>query len=464
MRWIYRGGEVIGGWRLARRLGRGGNGEVWQATSSGDPAAVKFLRSRDINSERYQRFQAEVRVHQETAGNAGVLPMLDHELPANPSKHSPAWLSMPLAVRVEKALGPNPRLERVVGAIVEVAETLASLQQRGVAHRDIKPTNLLAWKGRWVLGDLGLATFPGKAALTRTGHQLGPLHFMAPEMFIDAKGADPYKADAFSLAQTMFVLATGQRYPPRGGVRLAEPHASLSAWINVPRMGSLDALLELATALAPGARPTHSEFAAELRAWLRGPAPPLRPLDLSDLRADAIALVARETGEAKRFERLRDAAHRLARDVDEQATKVTSEIGSALPGFVRGEDANFAAIVTEGGSRSFGAAFVHVGEVVSYVAPASSAYGLWSGFTFNMRRTGELLIGAGHVIGQGSYLGLTLRSGPQLEVHVVWKASQVVRAGTAEAEQIAAALVKGFAEHARKAVQELLERLQGRST
>ena len=73
---------------------------------------------------------------------------------------------------------------------------------------------------KWILGDFGLATFPDKPALTQEGRKLGPLHYLAPEMLNEPTTALGGPADVYSLGKTLWVAATGQRYPLPGEHRL----------------------------------------------------------------------------------------------------------------------------------------------------------------------------------------------------------------------------------------------------
>lgn len=48
-------GGLVGGWKLIKRLGQGGNGEVWEATKEGkNNCAIKLLKS--IDEVSYKRF------------------------------------------------------------------------------------------------------------------------------------------------------------------------------------------------------------------------------------------------------------------------------------------------------------------------------------------------------------------------------------------------------------------------
>jgi serine/threonine protein kinase len=90
------------------------------------------------------------------------------------------------------------------------------LADKNVSHRDVKPGNLYSFEGRWTIGDFGLVSYPNKEALTAEGKTLGPQHFLAPEMISNPRHADGTKADVYSPAKTLWVLATGQNYPPPG--------------------------------------------------------------------------------------------------------------------------------------------------------------------------------------------------------------------------------------------------------
>jgi hypothetical protein len=280
------------------------------------------------------------------------------------------------------------------------------------------------------------------------------MYFIAPEMITDAKRANPHRADMFSLSQTLCVLATGQNYPPRGGVRLNDRQTTLGAWVQDPRVGSLDALLERGTADDPHQRPSFEEFATELRAWLRGPPPKLGPLDLSGLKARATALVAPGIAAAERFERAQRATRQLAERVYADVARIEASIQEALPGFVGGVDLGFADIVTCGDSRKFGG-WSHLRDVRGFVAPGTSAFALWTGVAMQMN--GEGNVAQTNVLANHSHLGIP-------EPHIVWKDVRTVRVGSAAADVAVGEQVEGLAKHAHEAVAYLLDKLQALST
>jgi hypothetical protein len=149
--------------------------------------------------------------------------------------------------------------------------------------------NLFRHCDRWTVGDFGLVDYPDKESLTDTGERLGPYHYLAPEMLTEANRADGRRADVFSLGKTLWVLATGQRVPPPGELRADNNQMNIQAYQAAPRVHQLDSLIERATRHDAATRPTMSEFAAELRAWLTAPQEPSQP-DLSDVFARLQAL------------------------------------------------------------------------------------------------------------------------------------------------------------------------------
>ena len=167
-----------------------------------------------------------------------------------------------------------------------MARSLANLHELGIAHRDIKPDNLFYYEGEWVVGDLGLAIFDEKEALTLPMEKVGPVYYIAPEMLNSAIGSDGKLADVYSLAKTLWVLATGQRYPLPGHQVVSVPALTISTYSSDPRAALLDSLIEISTSYNPVSRPSMKQFLHELNAWLLQPAPTksAEPLDITALK------------------------------------------------------------------------------------------------------------------------------------------------------------------------------------
>ena len=107
-----------------------------------------------------------------------------------------------------QATGPLP-VGQVVDIIEPVCHALSYAHERGVIHRDIKPTNiLLSEDGVPKITDFGVARLMG-STLTRAGKIFGTPAYMSPEQAISGEltGA----SDQFAVATLAYELLSGER-------------------------------------------------------------------------------------------------------------------------------------------------------------------------------------------------------------------------------------------------------------
>ncbi|MEU8205877.1 protein kinase [Streptosporangium sp. NPDC049046] len=211
-----------------------------------------------------RRYRNEVKQMVALSGEAGVIPVIDYDRSDDPS-----WFVMPEAEMLAKHLESKPDFYSAVSAVHQVAETLARLAKQKIAHRDIKPDNLFWYEHSAVVGDFGIAAWPGREPLTSTGEKVGAVSFLAPEMLKRPKDVSDNLADVWSLAKTMFVLALpGRGLHPPGGTHVATAR-EFSLWSAGGKAAeSIGHLLEAATRFRPHDRPSMQEFANELGYWL----------------------------------------------------------------------------------------------------------------------------------------------------------------------------------------------------
>jgi len=254
-------GTTCGKWSFVKRLGKGGNGEVWLAKYDRQTCAIKVLSK--VAEKAYSRFRDEIQVLKGNSDVTGIIPLLEAELPEF-GKGTP-WYAMPVATPALDVLA-GKGIPDVVSAIAEIAETLEVLHSRNITHRDIKPQNLLFLDGKSCLTDFGLVDFPDKPDVTAKNEDIGPRWTMAPEMRRNATNADFKKADIYSLGKTLWILLTKQTKGFDGQYSAASS-VGIRTYLGQKFTAPLDNLLTIATDNAPNRRPTISEFLNTLREW-----------------------------------------------------------------------------------------------------------------------------------------------------------------------------------------------------
>jgi len=257
----------IGGYPLLSRLGAGGMGQVFLSrTGSGRLLALKTIRD-DLSSEPgfEERFAREIR-NSDRVRSPWTVTVVDYSAPGQ----RPQWLAteyVPAPSLADWVLshGPLPP-NALLSLAAELGGALQAVHQAGLAHRDVKPGNVLLARDRPRLIDFGVARAADDSRHTRLGVSVGSPGFLAPDQAIGAVAAEP--ADVFSLAAVLVYAATGRGPFSRAGEQV--PAATLLYRVvhEEPDLtGVPPELLPLLTACLakdPAARPT----AAQLSGWL----------------------------------------------------------------------------------------------------------------------------------------------------------------------------------------------------
>ncbi|MEV3984547.1 serine/threonine-protein kinase [Nonomuraea sp. NPDC049758] len=239
----------LGDYWLARRLGAGGQGVVYEAyDEAGRRVAVKVPRLSDTASRARLRKEAAAAQRVSSFCTARVIEVsTDVAEPYIVSEYVPG----PTLRQVVAEAGPygGDALRRLA---IGVATALTAIHQVGVVHRDLKPDNIILGPDGPRVIDFGVAREVGP--LTTTGPIMGTPNYMAPEVFAGSEAAAA--ADMWAWALVVLFAALG-RDPIPGQEPLSVVNTVLGFRPDpgvLPEL--LDALVTAATSRNPDERPS----------------------------------------------------------------------------------------------------------------------------------------------------------------------------------------------------------------
>ncbi|MFI7130362.1 serine/threonine protein kinase [Nonomuraea sp. NPDC050153] len=251
----------IGPYSLVERLGRGGMGEVYLATTRrGESVALKVLHDLAEDETSRVRLEREVRALRRVE-SPYVAKVLDADLNcARPYLVMEYIEGATLLDRVRQSGALD--VADLVGLAQGIAAALAIIHAAGVVHRDLKPGNIIMGSEGPVLIDFGIAQVLDATRLTITGTFLGTPGYTAPEIFADEHVDSP--ADVHAWAATVAFAATGRPTFGRGTAE-AQMYAVLNGQADLKGVPvELLPLVRAALNREPGKRPTAALLADRL--------------------------------------------------------------------------------------------------------------------------------------------------------------------------------------------------------
>jgi tetratricopeptide (TPR) repeat protein len=191
----------------------------------------------------------------------------------------------------------GPHVEVVARITIEIALALQHAHERGVLHRDVKPSNILMdSSGNVRLIDFGLARIDAEPEFTRPGDFLGTPIYVAPEQIVGTRATVDARTDVYSLGVTLYELLT-LKVPYEGGstheliqrITRSEPPAPRSFNASIPR--DLETVCLTAIEKDPKRRyASAGELAADLQ----------RALEFRPIRARPVGPIERFSRVVKR--------------------------------------------------------------------------------------------------------------------------------------------------------------------
>jgi serine/threonine protein kinase/class 3 adenylate cyclase len=220
-------GLVLGRFELARQLGGGAMGEVWEArdTTGGPNVALKLLRAEIAQDpELLRRFRKEARVLAKVGS-----PYIANYIDLNEDKGI-HYLVLEL-VTGGSVTGAVRKLRKLpeslaLAIVADACRALVEPHRLGIVHRDVKPDNMMFVRagielepqvsGQVIkLGDFGIARLveatAGPEGATREGSVLGTPEYMSPEQCQGSTQVTP-ATDVYALGCCLYTLIAGR--PP----------------------------------------------------------------------------------------------------------------------------------------------------------------------------------------------------------------------------------------------------------
>jgi hypothetical protein len=274
---VESGTELAGRYRLDRRLGVGGMGEVWQARdlkferdlNLRRDVAIKLMHSTLTEGDMLKRFQLEAKILSKL-NHPHIVRMLDADW-----HEGQLFIVMELLADQDlgQVLSRQPRglpVRRAVELARQLAVGLSVVHQRGIVHRDLKPANLFVQPGDLLkIGDFGIARdSSASSVLTAHGVIMGTWAYIAPERWLGTWNGEP-ATDLYSMGCILYELLTGETPFAADSMAIIRMHCeeapapprARNADVSGPLNGLVLRLLEK----EPAARPaTAAQVAGEL--------------------------------------------------------------------------------------------------------------------------------------------------------------------------------------------------------
>jgi len=271
-------GSELAGYQIEALIGRGGMGAVYRAEelALGRKVALKVIAPELAEDSRFrERFLRESRIAA-SLDHPHIVPIFkagDEDGALYLAMRYVEGTDLAKLLREQGALDPR----RAVDFLEQVAEALDAAHEKGLVHRDVKPSNVLiafaAGKEHCYLADFGLTKRTGSlSGISAPGDVVGTLEYVAPEQIT---GDDvEAQADLYSLGCVLYECLTGQPPFPRAtDVALLWAHVheesrrASEVRPELPRQ--IDAVLGRALAKEPGRRyETAGELVSAARSAL----------------------------------------------------------------------------------------------------------------------------------------------------------------------------------------------------
>jgi hypothetical protein len=278
---------------LSKKIGQGGQGEVWKAwqTSLSREVAVKRLRAGDVGDFLIEAYTSGALDHPNIVPVHDLGRIMDEgrELPLLAMKlvRGVPWDILLKMDRQEGTLSQDELLAKHLRVLIDVCNAVAYAHSKGIIHRDLKPSQvMLGDYGEVFLMDWGLAMSvhsdvplaaidgsPKHRTRETAANRCGSPAYMAPEQTLESTEKLGVHTDVYLLGATLYEIVSGQ--PPHfaESANVAYHMATRNKRAPLPPKcpADLRALMESSLETEPAARPASAKaFRTALEDYLGG--------------------------------------------------------------------------------------------------------------------------------------------------------------------------------------------------
>jgi serine/threonine protein kinase len=195
--------------KVIRKLGRGGQGEVFLIEKNGKLYAKKEIKINKLDKQASERFKREIEVLKKI-NHPNLIKIHDYSL-------EEGWFIMDYYPQgtLDKNLHIfKGDIELCLKEFRKLLDGIKKLHKEGIIHRDIKPKNIFVKGNNLILGDMGLVFIEGEERLTRTEESVGSIDWMPP--WAHGKRLKEIKEnfDIFSLGKVVWSMISGKSKLP----------------------------------------------------------------------------------------------------------------------------------------------------------------------------------------------------------------------------------------------------------
>lgn len=207
-------GVVVGGFKILKKVGTGGMGDVYlaQQQSMGRQVALKVLAADVVDNPTLLRQFVKEIVNQGALIHPHIATAFDSGRDGDIYYLAMEYVDGETLYTILKREAPLPESQAVDIARQVAAGLAYAWKRRQMIHRDIKPANIMInSEGEAKILDMGVSKSKAemRAAESTTQYMVGTPQYMAPEQFEGEENVD-FRADQYALGATLYQMVTGR--------------------------------------------------------------------------------------------------------------------------------------------------------------------------------------------------------------------------------------------------------------